>query len=127
MASQVTAAFAVPNGALIEVSVSCDGIVAFNILVSKLIGGQWVAQAPLAQSVVVHGTPASFTLPALAAGDTVLLTVPYVETSVTSGQPVSTTITITAAGKTEGKVTTSPVTPTDGQAGKDTLFIELEA
>ena len=131
MASQVTAAFAVPNGTPIQVSVSCDGIVAFNIFVSKLIGGQWVPQPALTppQGATVHGTtnPVSFTLPALAPNDTALLTIPFVETSVTSGQPVSTTVAITAAGQNEGNVTTSPVTPTDGQAGKDTLFIELEA
>jgi hypothetical protein len=129
MANQVTPAFAVPSGTPIQVSVSCDGIVSFDILVSQLMNGKWVAQPPLTPppGAIVHGTPATFNLPPLSQGQTDLLTIPFVETSVASGDTVSTVITIVAGGQVQGKVRTPPVAPSDSQAAQDTLFIELEA
>jgi hypothetical protein len=129
MANQVTAAFTVPNGLPIEISVSCDGIVSFDILVSQLTSGKWVPLGPLTPpaGTIVHGVPTVFSLAPLASGQTDLLTIPFVETSVAAGDPVSTIVTITVGGKVKGKVKTPPVTPGDDQGAKDTIFVELEA
>jgi hypothetical protein len=108
---------------------SSDGIAAFRIFVSKLLNGAWAPEGQLTPDAgtTVHAASASFDVPALAKGDTRLLTIPLLVTPIASGGSVTATATLFAGGTLEGRVATPAIQPGESQAGSTTLFIELVA